>query len=74
VTLDKGKKGMTVKILHIPDELIRSQIIRFGITEGAVIKCEEVVPAGPIIVSRNLQEIAIGRSLARQIKVEQISA
>ncbi|MBS4024127.1 MAG: ferrous iron transport protein A, partial [Clostridia bacterium] len=51
-----------------------SQIIRFGITEGAVIKCEEVVPAGPIIVSRNLQEIAIGRSLARQIKVEQISA
>lgn len=73
MTLDKGKKGMTVKIVSIPDELIRSQIIRFGIMEGSVVTCEEVVPAGPIIVSRNRQEIAIGRNLARQIKVEQVA-
>lgn len=74
MTLDKSKKGMTVKILNIPDEQVRSQIIRFGILEGAIIKCEEVVPAGPVIVSRNMQEIAIGRSLAQQITIEQVGA
>jgi Fe2+ transport system protein FeoA len=74
MTLDKGKKGMMVKVLQIPDEMVRAQIIRFGIIEGAVIKCEEVVPAGPVIISKNQQEIAIGRNLAKYIKVEQIGA
>lgn len=73
MTLDKGKKGMMIKVMNVPDELVRSQIIRFGIMEGTIVKCEEVVPAGPIIISRNRQEIAIGRSLARQITVEQVA-
>ncbi|WP_028306788.1 FeoA family protein [Desulfitibacter alkalitolerans] len=74
MTLDKGKRGMLIKIVNIPDELVRSQVIRFGIMEGSVVTCEEVVPTGPIIVSRNRQEIAIGRNLARQIKVEQVAS
>jgi Fe2+ transport system protein FeoA len=74
MTLDKGKKGMMIKVLDIPDELVRAQIIRFGIMEGAVITCEEVVPAGPVIITRNNQEIAIGRNLAKRIMVEQVIA
>jgi len=74
MTLDKSRKGMLVKVLGVPDEIVRAQIIRFGIMEGAVIRCEEIVPAGPVIVSRNMQEIAIGRSLASKITVEQVVA
>lgn len=69
-TLDKAKKGQLVKITGIPDDVIRVQAIRFGISEGSVVTCREVVPAGPVVVARNKQEIAIGRNLARTILVE----
>lgn len=70
MTLDKAKKGQLIKITGIPNELIRVQAIRFGISEGSVVTCREIVPAGPVVVARNKQEIAIGRSLARTISVE----
>lgn len=70
LTLDQVKKGQSVMITVIPDELTRIQAIRFGISEGAVVTCREVVPAGPVVVSRNRQEIAIGRGMASAIRVE----
>lgn len=70
LTLDQVKKGQLVKIAVIPDELMRIQAIRFGIDEGTVVTCREVVPAGPVVVARNKQEIAIGRGLASIIRVE----
>lgn len=70
MTLDKVRKGQLIKITGIPNELIRVQAIRFGISEGSVVTCREIVPAGPVVVARNKQEIAIGRSLARTISVE----
>ena len=70
MTLDKAKKGQLMMIKSIPDSLIRAQAIRFGINEGAVVTCREIVPAGPVIVERQKQEIAIGRGLARSITVE----
>ncbi|MCL6638323.1 MAG: ferrous iron transport protein A [Firmicutes bacterium] len=69
-TLDKVKKGQHIRITGIPNELMRVQAIRFGISEGSVVTCREVVPAGPVVVAKNKQEIAIGRSLARTISVE----
>ncbi|KAF1085635.1 FeoA domain protein [Sporotomaculum syntrophicum] len=69
MTLGNAKRGQHVKIIHIPDENIRSQAIRFGIGEGAVVFCEEVLPAGPIVLRKNRQEIAIGRELANRITV-----
>lgn len=70
MTLDKARKGQVIRITRICNELIRVQAIRFGLSEGEVIICQEIVPAGPVVVSRNKQEIAIGRSLARNIQVE----
>ncbi|MFZ5647249.1 MAG: FeoA family protein [Bacillota bacterium] len=70
MTLDKIKRGQKIKIISLPDELTRAKLIRFGIAEGTVVACQEVVPAGPIVISRNRQEIAIGRNLARLIGVE----
>lgn len=63
------KKGQSARITQIPDEQARSQAIRLGIGEGSIISCEEIIPAGPVIIRRNRQEIAIGRGLAQSITV-----
>ena len=68
--LDQARKGQTIKIISIPNKLTRVQALRLGISEGTVITCREVVPAGPVVVARNRQEIAIGRRLAKTIEVE----
>ncbi|MEW6458370.1 MAG: ferrous iron transport protein A [Bacillota bacterium] len=70
MTLDRVKRGQSMTITNIPDALVRAQAIRFGIAEGETVFCEEVVPSGPIIISKNRQEIALGRGLARQIAVD----
>lgn len=69
MTLAQVKRGTRVKIESIPDEMIRAQAIRFGISEGAEVECVEKIPAGPVIIRKRFQEIAIGRRLAENIKV-----
>lgn len=69
MTLAQVKRGTKVKIKSIPDEMIRAQAIRFGISEGAEIECVEKIPAGPVIIRKRFQEIAIGRRLAENIEV-----
>lgn len=64
------KKGQSVRITQIPDEQARSQAIRLGIGEGSIVSCAEIIPAGPVVVRRNRQEIAVGRGLAAIISVE----
>ena len=70
MTLDKARRGQKLKIVSLPNELIRAQALRFGISEGTVVTCREVIPAGPVVIARSRQEIAIGRNLARLIGVE----
>lgn len=72
MNLDKCRRGQIVKITTIGDSAIRAQAIRFGIAEGEVVRCEQIVPAGPVVIRKNNQEIAIGRGLAKQIEVEQV--
>ncbi|SHE90314.1 FeoA family protein [Desulforamulus putei] len=69
MTLDRVKRGQYFKINHIPNEAVRAQAIRFGITEGEWLTCEEVVPAGPIVIRKNRQQIALGRQLAKEIDI-----
>jgi Fe2+ transport system protein FeoA len=66
------KKGQTFKILSIPNDIVRAQAIRFGIAEGAVVTCDELIPAGPVILKKNRQEIAVGYGLAKEILVEAV--
>lgn len=73
MTLDKATRGQRIKIISLPDDLTRAQAIRFGIPEGSVVTCQEIVPAGPVVIARNRQEIAIGRNLARLINVEPVT-
>jgi Fe2+ transport system protein FeoA len=69
MTLDSVKRGQSFTILDISSESLRTQAIRFGISTGEWLTCEEVVPAGPIVVRKNRQLIAVGRNLAQGIKV-----
>lgn len=73
MTLAKCSRGQIVKIIHIENAEIRAQAIRFGISEGEVVCCQEVIPAGPVVVRKNQQEIAIGRGLASKIRIELVS-
>jgi Fe2+ transport system protein FeoA len=70
MTLDMVRRGDQVRILKIDDPQVRMQAIRFGIGEGADVRCSEKLPAGPIVLRRGRQEIAVGRSIARAISVE----
>lgn len=72
LTLDEIEKGQCCRILSIPSEMIRAQALRFGISEGEIVTCREKVPAGPVVIAKNRQEIAVGRRLARQIRVTQV--
>jgi len=71
MTLADVKRGDQFQIANIDDEQIRAQALRFGISEGASVSCAGKVPGGPVVVKRNLQEIAVGRRLAKNISVKQ---
>ncbi len=70
MTLAEIKRGKDFKVKNIPNDMIRIQTLRMGISEGSKLNCNEKIPGGPIIVKHNYQEIAIGRRLAEDIQIE----
>ncbi|MFA7228310.1 MAG: FeoA family protein [Melioribacteraceae bacterium] len=68
-TLDRAKKGTKITIVKLPAGVIKSQLIRLGISEGDTVKCVERLPGGTIVVQKNRQEIALGFDLAKKIKI-----
>jgi ferrous iron transport protein A len=68
-TLDQVRPGEHVEIADVDDETARAQAIRLGISEGAPVTCVTKLPCGPVILKCGLQEIAVGRGLARRICV-----
>lgn len=72
LTLDRVRRGQVLRITALPDGIFRAQALRFDLGEGAVVTCREVIPAGPVVVVRRRQEVAIGRDLARRIVVEPV--
>jgi Fe2+ transport system protein FeoA len=68
--LDQIKNNQKFKVINIPNEIIRAQVIRFGITEGSEAVCVQVIPGGPVIIRKNRHELAIGRALAKSIEIE----
>ncbi|PAB58655.1 FeoA family protein [Anaeromicrobium sediminis] len=72
MNLDYANKGQIVEIINIPDASIRAQAIRLGIYKGVKLLCSEKLPAGPVILQNRMQEIAIGRNLAKKISIKTI--
>lgn len=62
------KQGKTIKLESISDK-IRANLIRMGICTGDLVKCIANIPGGPVVVSKGLQEVAIGESFAKDIEV-----
>jgi Fe2+ transport system protein FeoA len=70
MSLHEIRRGQQVRIRHIEGAHLRSQLIRFGITEGSMVRCLEKIPLGPLMLLLNRQEIAIGRAVAQRIQVD----
>ncbi|GAB4279433.1 MAG: hypothetical protein Kow0056_12570 [Coriobacteriia bacterium] len=68
-TLASVAPGEFVQIADIDDDVARAQAIRLGIHEGAEVCCSAKLPCGPIVLKCGRQEIAVGRGLARRIRI-----
>ena len=67
--LSEMTPGQSATIANIPDEDLRVQLLRFGLTAGSRIACHVSLPFGPVVLRFGGQELALGRQLAQQIKV-----
>ncbi|MEY3370511.1 MAG: hypothetical protein RLZZ361_1181 [Cyanobacteriota bacterium] len=70
IKLNKIKPLHQFVVLTIPDE-IRFELIRLGISEGDNLVCVAKIPFGPVVIQKDLQEIAIGAKFASLIEVSQ---
>ncbi|MHB1340695.1 MAG: FeoA family protein [Coriobacteriia bacterium] len=73
-TLAGLRRGGRCVVLGIDDDDARAQATRFGMSAGATVSCVTTLPAGPVILRSGRQEIAIGRGLARRIRVRHLTA
>lgn len=68
-TLSVLRPGEHAVIAEIPDDRARAQALRFGMGVGAPVLCVCVIPGGPVVLRSGRQEIAVGRGLARSIRI-----
>jgi ferrous iron transport protein A len=68
-TLDKAAPGQDLVINFLPNGVIKSQLIRFGLMEGERIRCLDRLFGGTVILQKNRLEIALGFDLAKSITV-----
>lgn len=70
MTLGEAKKGQLLLVTGCTSADITCQALRFGIGEGSLIRVQQNIANGPVIVTKNQLEIALGRPLAQAINVE----
>lgn len=66
--LAEARDGDVMQVLAVEGDA-SLQALRFGIGAGSVITVEKNISGGPVIVSRNQIEIALGREVAKAIQV-----
>lgn len=70
MTLGEAREGDRVKITETGSAEVEILALRFGVGAGAMVEIEKNIHGGPVIISRNQMELAIGREIANAIKVE----
>jgi len=70
VKLSDIEVGQKVEIFQFIDSDIKLFSSRFGIEEGQLVTC--TAKPGAVVISKNQQEIAIGKDLSKQIYVKVI--
>lgn len=68
ISLDKAKTGENIRLDFVPDEL-KVNLIRMGFCSGDWVKCIAKIPEGPVVISKDHLEIAIGNNFAKEIKI-----
>ena len=69
MSLNELRRGDRATVTSIPEESLRIQLLRFGITIGCSVQCHARVPCGPVVLRYGGQEIAVGRDVARGVGV-----
>lgn len=69
-SLADARAGQHFTVTAVDDERARVTCLRFGMAEGACVQCVARIAGGPIILKSGRQEIAVGRELARRIRVQ----
>jgi Fe2+ transport system protein FeoA len=69
VTLTEAREGDILVVTGTRGEEVTMQALRFGINEGTEIQVHKKIPGGPVIISKNQLEIAIGPQIAVNIEV-----
>ncbi|MFY4816405.1 FeoA domain-containing protein, partial [Haloarcula sp. AONF1] len=57
-----------IELVDVPDDESRARLLRLGLLDGRV-ECRRRIRNGPVVVRRRGTEVALGRSLARDITV-----
>jgi len=70
MSVSELRRGEWARVVRIPDESLRVQLLRFGIHDGSRVQCHARLPLGPVVLKSGGQEIALGRQVARCIEVE----
>jgi Fe2+ transport system protein FeoA len=71
-TLADACVGQRLLVTRVDDPGARVTALRFGMAEGASVRCVTRIPAGPIVLRSGRQEIAVGRELAKRIGVRPV--
>jgi len=58
-----------MRVYSLPRGTLRAQLIRLGLSEGALVVCFERLPGGTVVLKKNRQLIAIGHALAKEVMV-----
>ena len=70
MNLLEAQKGIALTISSIGEGKLSEDAMRFGIEEGEEIKIISKLPGGPVVIQKNYQQIAIGKEIAKTIKVQ----
>jgi Fe2+ transport system protein FeoA len=69
-SLADARTGQQLTVTSVDDEQARVTCLRFGMAEGACVQCVARIAGGPIVLRSGRQEIAVGRELAKRIRVQ----
>jgi len=72
MTLADAEIGKLLEVVSITDSQANLYALRFGLSQGAELTIAKRVAGGPVIVSRNHLEVAIGHQMALQIEVQPV--
>lgn len=63
------KRGQVATVVEVPEGELRHKLLRFGLAPGMLVRCHAKLPLGPVVVRFGGQELALGREIAKKVKV-----